>query len=141
MALASPFQFIPSQFHLACLFLTGIAGFFIVIGFSSAKPMPASTSRNVQVKTEPEEISEPQQPEISTPQPSSPGSVAASEQSEMPLAASTPKKVAVSTPVSTPQKEMASEEDDANPKSYGSLATPGGRRSARIARSAKKPAR
>ena len=103
--------------------------------------MPANTSRNVQVKTEPEDISEPQeqeqQPEISTPQPSSPGSVAASEQSEMPLAATTtPKKVTVSTPVSTPQQK----EDDLN-KTYGSVATPGGRRSARIAQSAKKAAR
>jgi len=46
--------------------------------------------------------------------------------SEFPVNTGTPQKIAPSTPVSTPEKQPTSSE-------YGLVATPGGRRSARIA--------
>jgi hypothetical protein len=88
----------------------GIAGFFIVIGFSSAKPKPKSDSfqpktRSVQIKVDPDEITEPS------------------------IAPSTPEESAPVTPPqkinSTPKKKTQLE--------FGSMATPSGRRSARIA--------
>lgn len=35
--MASPFEYIPSEWHLISLFLTALAGFFVIIGFPSAE--------------------------------------------------------------------------------------------------------
>ncbi|GFH47398.1 predicted protein [Chaetoceros tenuissimus] len=103
MAIASPFESIPSQFHLAACFLVGLAGFLIVIGFSSAKaPKETTAVKEVTIKDE--------------------ATVVDDDASEAPVDPSTPLK---STPTSTPKKST--------PSAYGSVATPGGRRSARIA--------
>ena len=83
----------------------GIAGLFIIIGFSSAKmaQVPPVKEQAVKIKADPSEDE--------------------SIVSEFPSSPATPQK---STPVSTPEKQATSSE-------YGLVATPGGRRSARIA--------
>eukprot|EP00979_Chaetoceros_neogracilis_P006725 scaffold1377_cov231-Chaetoceros_neogracile.AAC.9 len=93
MAIPSPFEFIPSQLHLASLFLVGIAGFFVIISFSSAKMI--TVEKTVKIKTDPDE------------------SEAASIVSEAPV------------DISSPSKRSTIPE-------YGSVETPGGRRSARV---------
>lgn len=81
----------------------GLAGFLIVIGFSSAKaPKETTAVKEVTIKDE--------------------ATVVDDDASESPVDPSTPSK---STPTSTPKKSTHS--------GYGSVATPGGRRSARIA--------
>jgi hypothetical protein len=81
----------------------GIAGFFIIIGFSSAKmaQVPPVKEQAVKIKADPSEDE--------------------SIVSEFPFSPGTPQR---STPVSTPEKQ---------PTSFGLIATPEGRRSARIA--------
>eukprot|EP00558_Chaetoceros_sp_UNC1202_P010775 CAMPEP_0197239478 /NCGR_PEP_ID=MMETSP1429-20130617/5941_1 /TAXON_ID=49237 /ORGANISM="Chaetoceros sp., Strain UNC1202" /LENGTH=128 /DNA_ID=CAMNT_0042698901 /DNA_START=10 /DNA_END=396 /DNA_ORIENTATION=+ len=128
MSIVSPFEFIPSQFHLACLFLTGIAGFFIVIGFSSASAQ--GSKKTVRVKDEPEtiETKQPQTPELRE---NESESVASEEKGKK---SPKMKKAAPSTPPKTPPKTNGTN----SASHYGSVATPGGRRSARLAQSAKK---
>lgn len=97
MTLPSPFEYIPSEFHLAALFLVGIIGFFVVIRFTSVSAI---------VKTK--------------------GKKSPTKKSPTKKAAASPAK----TPAKTPAKELIGK--------FGSVETPGGRRSARIAHSASK---
>mmetsp|Transcript_18569 Transcript_18569/g.22744 ORF Transcript_18569/g.22744 Transcript_18569/m.22744 type:complete len:135 (-) Transcript_18569:107-511(-) len=125
MTIQSPFEYIPSEWHLASLFLVGILGFLMIIGFPSARKEQASKMSIVKSEPQEDELvgTKPTKSTQKSLPPRTPGRTTKGPGRPKTPKSMTPKKNDQSTPSTPPIKD-----------SYGSVSTPGGRRSARVAR-------